>query len=223
MENRALKIKLRGALQSLRKQYAHAVRAQEVSSVTEWLGDNYYLLAREGASALKDIRHITGLPADKNGIPQLFSFCLQLCENGVLPNTQELASRLRKRSLCAAEVQNLELMLRCALVYTAHTACREGAQQDAKILGNAIQSLRNLQEVDFPYVIENTSKLEQLLLADPAGIYTQMDEGTRAEYRRLVQQRAKKEQKDELEILHTVLKQAQRGNTPRERHIGTYL
>ena len=210
MNNRLLRKQLRKELAGLKKQYAHALHGKTPSGalpsgVDEWLGDNYYILAREGAATLRALRTAAGLPLAAGGFPTLFQDCLLCCAGGELPPTEALIDFFAKRGLDAAETQYLELLLRTALLHLAWQVCKA---QDAAALGAAIRSLRNIRETDFERLTEQTSALEKLLIQDPAGVYAQMDIPTRALYRRGIQQQSRMEGVAECDLAKRLLARA---------------
>ncbi len=216
MKNQALRKMLREQLADLQKQYGETLHSKTPTKVGEWLSDNYYILARESAAVLKNLRHAGALPQAQDGLPTLFHECSACCEGGALPDTQTLASLFSQRELCAQESQSMELMLRAALLHAAWEACTQNGG-NAKMLGDSIQALRNLQEIDFEELLARTSKLERLFLQDPAGVYPQMDEHSRAHYRRHAQRRAEQLGVSETEFAQQILQNARENNV----HIGT--
>jgi len=82
----------------------------------------------------------------------------------------------------------------------------EGQQQaiDQVSISNSIISLRELDAIDWRVFVESLSVVEQTLAHDPAGIYRQMDFGTRDHYRHVVEDVAKRSRMSE----HTVAQRA---------------
>ena len=67
-----------------------------------------------------------------------------------------------------------------------HLDSQQQAQSHIAI-GNSIQSLRFLTSIDWKDFVESISRVEQILCADPAGVYTAMDFSTRDAYRHAVE------------------------------------
>ncbi|MDR1410267.1 MAG: DUF3131 domain-containing protein, partial [Oscillospiraceae bacterium] len=209
---------LRRALQAMRRQYSRSIKNPPVFKGREWLLDNYYLLAREGATALKALHVCPALPADGAGNPRLLSFFANYISKFCEVNTYSLAGALADFSLTAAETEHLQLFWCVSLLLSAsHSAC--GAKPDAKALGYAVKSLRDLAEVDFEALAQNLCAVDAIFCDDPAGIYTQMDESTRADYRRRAAKAAAKHGCDEVVYAKQLLEKARAEN----RHIGFYL
>ncbi len=78
----------------------------------------------------------------------------------------------------------------------------EGQRQaaDQVSIGNSINSLRFLSSHDWREFVENHSLVEQIFQGDPAGVYGDMDFGTRDRYRHAVEEIAKRSPSPEHEI-----------------------
>ena len=103
---------------------------------------------------------------------------------------------------------------------------RQAANQIS--IGNAITSLRQLSLLDWREVFEEQNRVELILRRDPAGFYSQMDFGTRNQYRDAVEVLAKRAGIAQIEIARKVVEMASAGKgsqdgLSRQRHVGTYL
>jgi cyclic beta-1,2-glucan synthetase len=95
-------------------------------------------------------------------------------------------------------------------------------------IGNAFTSLRQLALLDWREIFEQSSAVEQLLRADPAGVYPAMDFDTRDRYRRVIEEYARRAGAPEKEVARSVLEIAAEagggpGSDERRRHVGTWL
>lgn len=106
----------------------------------------------------------------------------------------------------------------------------EGQQQaiDQVSIGNSINSLREMEAVDWQEFVEGLSVVEQALSRDPAGVYKQMEFQTRDEYRHIVEEIAKRSTFSEHEVSMIAVRLAQRSESPahssdRQSHVGFYL
>ncbi len=93
-------------------------------------------------------------------------------------------------------------------------------------VGNSIGSLRFLDAMDWREFVETQSVVEQVLRADPAGIYPRMDFATRDIYRHTVERIARHGQKTEFEIATLAVGLAQKNTIrPDDRmaHVGFFL
>ena len=106
----------------------------------------------------------------------------------------------------------------------------EGQQQavDQVSIGNSINSLRELEAVDWREFVENLSVVEQELCRDPAGVYSQMDFSTRDHYRHVVEEIAKKSPLSEQDVSIKAVQLAHRSESADDRvqrksHVGYFL
>ena len=150
-----------------------------------WYGDNEYLVRREGAIAREALRAGGRLRRGPEG-PVLVTLCRCLAEAG--PLTEErigefLTGVRRSEELPESEAVLIGAALRMAVIQLL----AEGA--DAGTAGILFTGLRTLAETDLTDALEQSDPLDELLRRDP--VYPQMDEGTRAMYRRACQKLAK--------------------------------
>lgn len=223
MRPRDLKKQLERDLSALRRAYAKALRAHDDTAMGEWLCDNFYLLEREGRGVLGQLKAAPALPLEENGTVRIYALCLKTVQNTASLSEEALEQSLRGAGLCGAEVELVPLFLRAALLHTARLGCGETGEQAVRLLSSAILTLRAIQDWDFDALLESLSPVEQILMQDPAGVYARMDEATRFRYRRLTAQAARQAGVAEQEAAQTALRQAQAGETPRERHVGAWL
>ncbi len=106
----------------------------------------------------------------------------------------------------------------------------EGQQQaiDQVSIGNSINSLRELEAVDWQEFVEGLSVVEQALSRDPAGVYSQMEFQTRDAYRHVVEEIAKRSSRSEREVAEQAVRLASRNggagrSTERTAHVGYFL
>ncbi|HUI70306.1 MAG TPA: glycosyl transferase, partial [Spirochaetia bacterium] len=100
--------------------------------------------------------------------------------------------------------------------------------KDQISIGNAFTSLRQLALLDWRQIFELSSRVEQLLRKDPAGVYPGMDFDTRDRYRRIVEELSRLSGRTEEGVAQRVLTFAAEAATgpdgdERRRHVGTYL
>ena len=106
----------------------------------------------------------------------------------------------------------------------------EGQQQavDQVSIGNSINSLRELEAIDWRDFVERLSVVEDALRQDPARVYSKMDFNTRDHYRHVVEEIAKHSTFSEKEVALQAIHLARRselanGPTNRKSHVGYYL
>jgi len=184
----------------------------------EWLRDNYYLLAREGAAALREMKRGTDLRA----LFKMLRACREICRAGI-PN--DLAAALQKVRCKSAESALVPLALRLALVETAVRSAdeKEAFASRVALISGAVTSFRALQDIDFGSLLEQISPLEQILRQDPAGVYPNMDEFTRALYRNLISRQARRQKISDEALARWLTKKAAGAPYAPDRHIGMAL
>jgi len=105
----------------------------------------------------------------------------------------------------------------------------EGQAQaaDQVSIGNSINSLRFVNSNDWRQFVGTHSLVEQTLAGDPAGIYAEMDFGTRDRYRHAVEGIARRSRLSEYDVAHKAVQLAEHcaRDKPGDRaaHVGYYL
>ena len=97
---------------------------------------------------------------------------------------------------------------------------------DQTTVSNSIASLRRLGEVDWRDFVEKMSVINQLLLQDPAGVYGNMDFGTRDRYRQVVERLSRSSLKSEADVTTATLQLAKAHvdqGSDLYSHVGFYL
>jgi cellobiose phosphorylase len=90
-------------------------------------------------------------------------------------------------------------------------------------LANAITSLRHLSQLDWRQIFENLCRVDAVLWADPAGIYSEMDFETRDIYRHEIERISKITQINENVVALKTLDMAESAIETYQRHVGYYL
>jgi cyclic beta-1,2-glucan synthetase len=96
------------------------------------------------------------------------------------------------------------------------------ADPETKVV-NSILNLRLFATLDWKTFFETTSVLERILRHDPAEAYAQSDFETRNQYRSIVEELAQGSTVPEDEITSKAIELAEKGGSPREKHVGYYL
>lgn len=214
----------------IREAYKGLIYSREqITPAYEWLYDNYYILEREGRLVIKELWKCRPLPVSGSE-PLVFIHAKAFCESsagGIDARTMELyiESAQKIRSFESGELSVMGLMLRSALICAAARACSKDIddQKRAMLFSDAVKTLNFLNTFDFSQIVEKQSRIEKILSRDPAGVYTKMDERTRALYRSRIARLAEKRHMDEAKAAELAVKLACEGKTPRERHIGHYI
>lgn len=94
-------------------------------------------------------------------------------------------------------------------------------------IGRIINSLRNIDAIDWKLYFTRTSKVEHLLMQDPAGVYNKMDFKSKEYYRHRIEELSRKLTIYERNLVEKVLDLSKKEiNQEREickRHVGYYL
>ena len=90
-------------------------------------------------------------------------------------------------------------------------------------MGNAINSIKTLQRINFQEIFEKLNGVEDILKKDPLNVYDNMDYKTKEYYRNKIKQISKKTKVSEIYIANKVLELAGNGKNKKEKHVGYYL
>ncbi len=91
------------------------------------------------------------------------------------------------------------------------------------VFSSSVLSLITLSQLSWKEIFEIVSPIDEILRADPLGIYLQMDFTTRNNYREVIELIARYSEKSEIEIAKTTLNKAKVGVEEVEKHVGYYL
>lgn len=90
-------------------------------------------------------------------------------------------------------------------------------------IGNCINSIKEIQRINFLEIFEKINCVEDILRQDPAGVYENMDYKTKDYYRQEIKEIAKKSKISEIYIAKQLLELAKSNNGYKQKHIGYYL
>jgi cyclic beta-1,2-glucan synthetase len=169
--------------------------------------------------------------ANRRGSDQLFAILAELAVSQAAPSPYlagQLVDHLYDEEAALVLVQGwLERTYRRPL---GEINLREQNRQakDQISIGNAFTSLRQLALLDWREIFEHSSRVEQVLRRDPAGVYPGMDFETRDRYRRIIEELALRSGQTEDGVAQRVLALAgEAANGPdgdeRRRHVGIWL
>ncbi len=142
-------------------------------------------------------------------------FCTDMCTNCILPEKEKIISELTKTDITTPELQELKTILIWSLINQAAI----NAKSYDNNIKNCVKSLFRLADTDFIDILCEVSKTEKILCKDPAGIYTNMSEQTKNQYRTAVFRKSIKEGKSETETAVEILKKAEKEKS----HIGFFI
>ncbi len=232
------------------------------SRASEWMLDNFYVVKQTFHQIEEDLpkRFFNELPkldaTTLKGYPRIFALAWELVgySQSQLDLTQVTAfvqNYQQVTPLTIGELWALPTMLRIAILESLATTVaaitaipapeslnalpslplsRPAANET--IVANCFLSLRLLAVADWKSFFEETSRVEQILGDDPAGIYRDMDFETRNMYRGVIEELARHSNKNEEAVAQTAIEfardaqekaQAVPPNQNRKMHVGFYL
>lgn len=218
---RALSREMARSLAAIRREHDRlARRGRDLPPGADWLLDNWYLIEREGKLAASELRGAGRLRAS-DGSAVIVSACAALVRESGGAVTAERAERYladfqRDLPLTMRELGLFAPALRLALTAEIRAAVTDGI--DAAVLANCITSLRLFATLDLTKLLEGADMVEAALRRDPAGVYPQMDERSRAAYRERVRVLAKRRGMEELEFAEALVRECGESG-----HVGALL
>lgn len=206
---RKLKAALRAAQRQLTRAYEQCRQRKTAEAVA--VAEVYYLLEKERAAALQDLRGAKGLAAGERGFPHAFEELSACMENGRAPDFFALRAYLETANFTLQELTLTALLLRAALVLCGIDAAERVAknQQDTDALAclqNVAASLQALPATDFTKLFAYCSKTERLLLQDWG--FSCSDEETKAIYRARLWRYARQKKLSEFTAAQNLLARA---------------
>jgi len=222
--------RLRRQLDAIRQAYKKLVYSREqITSAYEWLFDNYYILEREGRQVIKELRKCCVMP-QCGGESAVRLHAGKLCEaaaGGINADSIEHYIEAAQSVRCfeSCELSAFGLMLRAALIDGAARASTEEMDEEQRLvlLSDAVKTLNFLTTFDFSQIVERQSRLEQILSKDPSGVYLKMEDRSRALYRTRLAGIARRRHISETDAAEMAIDLANKGKTPRQRHVGFYI
>ena len=203
---------------------------ERLPGAVEWLLDNAYLARRAGLSAQDDLRRgrrlrRMGKTTYIQALARAAAEKLPECDREEL--AQYLTGVQETRPMTEEELSLFFPALRGALCLRLAKLCEilaaDPEREDlAENMAAVFTGLRTLTNANPEAILESASVVEQTLRKDPAGLYSGMDEATRARYRRQVCLLARRYGLGEKETAEKALAMAQCAQGE-ERHIGWFL
>ncbi|NLD54095.1 MAG: cellobiose phosphorylase, partial [Burkholderiaceae bacterium] len=225
----------------------------EGASAAEWLLDNDYQVRRALLQIAEDLppsfyRRLPALSgSDKDGLPRVFALAHGLLQSThlqlSLTSAVAFVNAYQDRSpLTIAELWAFPTMLRlvCLEVLTsafsslfpdveppaAPSPCAAASicLDDNECVARALSNLAVISTIQWKDFFDATSRVEEILRGDPAGVYARMDFGTRDAYRHVVEEMALESSKAEWLVAADLLAhcRAQEGGEALD-HVGYWL
>lgn len=202
---------LKKNIRILRKYNKMFLHKSVKSEKAMWLTDNFHIIEKSFLATTKAFK------TEKNIFinAETIEICDEICKNGILPETDKIISFLLKKNILTSELRILAPLISFTLLKYA----AESINTNDEILINSIKSLIIIPDRDFGEILFEVSETEKLLCQDPAGIYRNMSEQTKDQYRTSICNMAKKNGKSEAETAVEVLESAKSEN----KHIGFFI
>ncbi len=226
------------------------------SYASEWLLDNFHVVEQAWRQIEHDMpsafyRQLPKLAqTDLKGKPRVYAVALDIIRacNGELKEdqiTDYVNASQQEEILEIGEIWALPVMLRFGVLecltaaigritgMTAKPQPAEAAEcidtDDETLVANSIVSLRMIATRDWKEFFERTSRVEQILTADPSGAYARMDFASRDTYRKQIEKLALGSMLSETQIAKEAIRLARAQSEGhgkadrREAHVGFYL
>jgi cyclic beta-1,2-glucan synthetase len=224
-----------------------------VAKATEWLMDNAYVVERAVRQVRGDLPagYYRRLPAlaidDESRPPRVYALAHGIVSATSLQLTAESISRFvsayqRVEMLDLAELWALPTMLRLTCIEVLVSSLERLSPElpapfeitqirrvplrldDTECVARSVRGLAMLNAISWPEFIERTSAIDAVLEHDPAAAYAKMDPQTRDQYRRSVEDLARRSHHDERDVARRALTLARRSaNKSRSSHVGFWL
>ncbi len=179
------------------------------------LAEHYPMIERCVFRSESECRRAERKFKDPELLPGLFYKCTELCSDGFLPDSEEISDYFNGE-LSGICIEYLPLVITCALL---HGCALSVLENDPEKLKKYILSLQKMRDTDFDHISEKLFSAEKILMDDPAGIYSCVDNETKARYRRKIASAAIKNGKSEFETAADILLKAKESGN----HIGECL
>src|SRR6266498_2129976 len=224
-----------------------------VSSASEWLLDNFYIIEQAIQVVEDDLPadYFLRLPKEDDGTTRVYIVASTINRDAPRLDAEQIRAFIqtfqKTMALRTGEVWALPLMLRLSMLETLAegladltklkwnpapkpAAWRElssdsdtGKTDSETEVINSILNLRLIATIEWKEFFEATSILEQILRRDPANVYSECDFETRNQYRSVVEELAHHSPVEENEVASQAIALAETGTMRRERHVGYYL
>lgn len=217
-------------------------------TAAEWLLDNDYLVRRAAIRIREDLpkpfyRRLPTIAGDER-LPRALHLAHGFLDATHLQLSASLLIRFlgefqRREPLLIAELWAFPTMLRVALVERLAAACHalfpglpplglsdalptgEGLEP-SQTIARSLTGLRALSAIRWEDVFDPVCLVEQMLSEDPAGVYPRMDFDSRDQYRRAVEDLARRSGRAERDVARRAVEMARARSGP-EGHVGTWL
>ncbi len=227
-----------------------------IARAREWMLDNFYVVNQTFRQINKDLpaNFLNQLPrltgTSLRSYPRILALALEWIgyNKGQIDLPQTVAfiqAYQESAALTIGELWALPIMLRIGVLEWLACASAELAgietpkhlsdipslfvspkMANETIVADCFISLRLLSTSDWKTFFEQTSRVEQILRNDPAGIYASMDFDTRNSYRKVIEELARHSKFNEEQVAQAVIEfsgSKDNSTSVRKAHVGFYL
>lgn len=193
----------------------HALAKNKKSETVQELTEHYPMLERCVKQSAEECRRFQKELKDPELLPGLFDKCVEMCKDGILPDADGIIDFFADE-INGISTAYLPFAVTCALLHI----CAEAVEEDnCGMLKKSVLSLQKMRDTDFGYISEKLFSAEEILMADPAGVYPHMDDLTKTRYRRKIAVLAMKSGKTEIETAKDIMEKSRKNGD----HIGNYI
>ena len=227
--------KLRAAMSEIDAAYEKVAErfgtAASVPDACRWLLDNRYIAVREAKCASSALLREKSLRGSEAGVI-LLDMCRTLVDAGLGKVTEERCRLFLDGYQTVSVLPRKELYLfpaalRMALIERLAGLCRELLSTNTPEtltdgFAAVFTSLRLVSGLDMQCLLESVDVSEKLLRSDPAGVYPEMDDLSRAYYRERLSRLAKANSMEEHYLAKHLIKLCSQSDGE-ARHVGYYV
>jgi len=225
----------------------------DAAKAAEWLMDNAYVVERAAREIQTDLprgyyRRLPALAVDDDSRPpRIYALAHEIVVATSLQLTTESIRRFvsayqRVEMLDLAELWALPTMLRLSCLEVIVSSVQRLSPElptpfeivrrenlplhldDTECVARSVRGLVTLNSISWPEFIQKTSAIDAVLRQDPSAAYSNMDNSTRDQYRKSVEDLARRSHRDEPDVARRALTLARRvTDGGRSRHVGYWL
>ena len=188
-----------------------------------WLLDNWYLCEREALDAAAAFRGAPRIRRSGDTALVIAAAAALLSASRGNVDAARCAAFIRgferKTVFTRQELALFAAALRAAAAEALCSLYR-CKNADEAMAASLFGSLRLWGHTDFAALLEDVSRTEQILRADPSGVYPRIDEGSRDSYRQQLERLAARRGIPEYRVAQRALRMSSSASVQQERHIG---
>jgi cyclic beta-1,2-glucan synthetase len=219
-------------------------KAEHLSSASEWLLDNYYIVSQALREVQQDLppHYERQLPRLQAGHPRIYELAAEIIQTEnvllVMGRVERFVQAYQEvLPLTMGELWALPTMLRFGILECLLTVVAQLTELSGEVITEIAPSLKSPGQLDNPLMVENSilslrtlatydwkcffetlSLVDVILRQDPTRLYNGMDFETRDRYRKVVEEMANSGQVDELTVARAAVSLARAGEVQVTSH-----